>query len=296
MTTRRLVAVLLVAMAVTVAVARARRATAADAAAQTFGVVGVVTAPVADGRLMVAHEEIPGYMAAMTMPFRIGPDVPAGLKAGDRVRFTLTVTPTSAVASAFTITGYDARVAAALQAPEDAVAPRSSRLRRGDALPAFSLTTESGRPFTPADVRGHRTVVTFIFTRCPVPEFCPLMVQRFQQLQRLAMGERAFGDVRLLAVTLDPAFDTPPVLAAYASAMRANPARWQFVTGPAGEIGRLTSAFAVHVEKSGVLVDHTLATALIDRDGRVAEIWRGNGWTVGEVAEALRGARGRETE
>ena len=94
--------------------------------------------------------------------------------------------------------------------------------------------------------------------------------------------------MRLLSVTLDPAFDTPQVLDAYARAMRADPARWQFVTGRPEEIARLASAFSIHVERNGLLIDHTLATAVIGRDGRIAEIWRGNGWTAAEVIDVLR--------
>jgi protein SCO1/2 len=290
MTTRRLFAVLLVAMAVAVTMARTRRAAAVESNVLSFAVTGVVTAPIAGGRVMVAHEEIPGYMAAMTMPFQLGPDAPVMLAAGDRVRFTLTVGPTSALAGGFEVTGHDPSVAAARRAPSP---ERQARLRQGDALPAFSLTTHEGRPFTQADLTGRVTAVTFVFTRCPVPEFCPLLVQRFQQLQRDAASDRALRDVRLIGVTLDPAFDTPAVLAAYATAMRVDPARWQFVTGEQDQLARLTRGFAVHVERNGVLLDHTLATAVIDRDGRIVEIWRGNGWKVDEVLDVLRGTAGK---
>lgn len=164
----------------------------------------------------------------------------------------------------------------------------TARLKKRDALPDFSLTTEAGRPFTGADLRGRLTAVTFIFTRCPMPEFCPLTMKRFQQLQRQAAGDRALKDVRLVSVTLDPAFDTPPVLAAYAKAMGADPDRWTFVTGEREQIARLARAFSIHIEKNGVLLDHTLATAVVDGTGRVVEIWRGNGWDVREIVDVLR--------
>jgi protein SCO1/2 len=131
------------------------------------------------------------------------------------------------------------------------------------------------------------TAITFVFTRCPVPEFCPLMVRRFHQVQRQLATASAPPEVRLLSVTLDPAFDTPEVLRGYAASQGVDPARWQFATGHPQEIARLTSAFSLHVERGGILIDHTLATAVIGRDGRVVEIWRGNGWKVSEVADAL---------
>jgi protein SCO1/2 len=289
MSTKRLILLLAAAMAVAVTLARAGAGagSAAAPASQIYEVTGVVTAPVADGRVMVAHQEIPGYMPAMTMPFAVGPDVPATLAAGDRVRFVLRVTAESSQAEGFVVTGHDASIAGALRAGATHV---PQRLKKGDALPAFSLTTSAGLPFTEADFRGHVTVITFIFTRCPVPEFCPLMVKRFQQLQRELAADASLGPVRLLSITLDPAFDTPPVLAGYAAAMKADTTRWQFVTGSPGDISRLTSAFSIHVERNGILVDHTLATAVIDRDGRIAELWRGNGWTVPAVLDALRRA------
>jgi protein SCO1/2 len=114
------------------------------------------------------------------------------------------------------------------------------------------------------------------------------MVKRFRQMQAELERDPALGDVRLVGVTLDPEFDTPPVLAAYAKAMGALPERWQFVTGDQAAVERFAKAFSIHTERNGVLLDHTLATALVGVDGRLAEIWRGNGWRVAEVLDALR--------
>jgi protein SCO1/2 len=288
MTTRRVLALLLVVMAVAVAVARTRTSQPPPATVTTYPVTGVVTAAPADGRLMVSHEAIPGYMPAMTMPFALAPGDPVpAMGPGDRVRFTLEVASDSVLATGFEVLGRDEAVASALRGP---AAPSRARVRKGDAIPDLALVTQAGAPFTAANLRGKVTALTFIFTRCPVPEFCPLMVKRFQEVQRLVADDSDLADVRLLAVTLDPAFDTPPVLDAYARAMRADPARWQFATGPEAEIARLTRAFAIHVERNGVLLDHTLATAVIGPDGRVVEIWRGNGWTPEQVVTTLRAA------
>jgi len=284
MTTKRLLALLLVAVAATVTFARARRATGAEASTRTFEVVGVLTAPAAEGRVTVAHDDIPGYMPAMTMPFVLGPGVQARLAAGDRVRFTLRVAEDWSRAEDIVVIGHDAEVA---RMTAEAAPGALRRLKKGDVLPPFSLTTEAGRDFTQADLRGRVTAVTFIFTRCPVPEFCPLMVKRFQQLQRELERDSTLRDVRLLSVTLDPAFDTPAVLAAYAKAMGADAERWQFVTGEPAEIARLTNAFSVHAERNGAFIDHTLATAIVDADGRLLEIWRGNGWKSAEILEGL---------
>lgn len=285
MTTKRLLMLLVVAMAITVTVVQTRRGAPASPAARTFQVTGTVTSPIADRRVMVAHEDIPGYMPAMTMPFAVAADETASLQAGDRVRFTLRVTAEGAQAERFEVTGHDAAVAAALSATTK---PALKRLKKGDEIPIVSLTTSEGRSLTSADLRGQVTAITFIFTRCPVPDFCPLMMRRFQEVQRELESRDAPPDVRLLAVTLDPAFDTPQVLQAYGVSKGVNAARWQLATGTSEEIAKLTSAFSIHVERGGVLIDHTLATAVIGRDGRVVEIWRGNGWAASELLEVLR--------
>jgi len=243
----------------------------------------VVTAP--EGRrVRIAHEEIPDYMAAMTMAFTLAEGETASLAPGDRVRFTLRTDAPGNLAEDVRITGHGA-----LPAGERIAAMPVSRLKPGDTLPAFALVDERGGALTDADLRGHPTVVTFIFTRCPVPEFCPLVTSRFAELQRLLASDRSLPrDTMLLSITLDPAFDTPPILEAYARAKGADPARWRFATGKPDDVLRVARAFSVYVEKNGALLDHTLATALVDADGRVVEIWRGNRWTAGEITAALR--------
>jgi protein SCO1/2 len=284
MTTKRLLAFLVIGMVGTLAFARARRPAPLDGASRAFEVRGVVTAAPADGHVTLAHDAIAGYMPAMTMSFGVAEGAPA-LAAGDRVRFTLRVGADWSRAEAFVVEGRDDTVA---RAAAVAAGETRQRLKKRDALPAFALTTQAGGAFTAADLNGRLTAVTFIYTRCPVPEFCPLMSKRFQQVQRELERDPRLRDVQLLSVTLDPGFDTPPVLDAYAKAMGADPERWRFVTGDPSEVGRLTTAFSIHAERDGVLLDHTLATAVIDGQGRVAEIWRGNGWNASDVLDVLR--------
>ena len=293
MTTTRISLLLLGVMAATVAVARGRGEDRRPGW-PIYTVTGTVTAAPAEGRVMVSHAEIPGYMPAMTMPFTLaaGQTHPR-LAPGDTVRFRLVLEPGASRAEAFVVTGRNEAVAAALATTP--VRP-SGRLRVGDLMPPFALTDQRGAAFTQDRLRGRRTAVTFIFTRCPVPEFCPLMVQRFLEVERTLAADRGLDDVQLLAVTLDPRNDTPAVLDAYAAAKQLDQARWGLLTGEPEQIARLTRAFAVHVEQNGVLLDHTLATAVIDDDGRVVEIWRGNRWTAAEVVAALRSSRAPATE
>jgi protein SCO1/2 len=262
-----------------------RQCRAAPDGARRVVVTGTVVAP-PDGRVVrVAHEDIPDYMPAMTMAFTLGDGEQASFAAGDRVRFTLRVGDLATRMEDVTVIGRSAAPGLPAAGPS-----RVARLKRGDALPAFRLVDEGGRRFTDADLRGHTTVLTFIFTRCPVPQFCPLVTSRFKELQaNLAGGRSASSDPRLLSVTIDPLFDTPAVLRDFARAVGADAKIWRFATGNPDEVRQLARAFSVYVEQNGALLDHTLATALVGPDGRVVEIWRGNGWKARDVLAALPG-------
>lgn len=260
----------------------------ADASEQIYEVVGVVRARLDDGGVVIKHDEIPGFMAAMTMRFdpAEAKDT-AQLKEGDRVRFRLRVTDESSLADRFVVTGKEAPANKSASAPS--ARPKVVRVRAGDAVPAFSLIDETGAAVTTASLQGRFTVVTFIFTRCPIPEFCPAMNLKFSALQRAIAADTALAPrVKLLSVTLDPEFDRPEILAEYGKAVGAQPAFWSFATGEKSEIDALSKAFSVFTERNGVTLDHTLCTALLGPDGRVVEIWRGNGWKPEEILTAIR--------
>ncbi|HEY0947506.1 MAG TPA: SCO family protein [Opitutaceae bacterium] len=268
--------------------AAALTAPLAFAAERVFEVTGVIRSRLEDGRLVIAHDKIEGFMPAMTMAFAVAHAADtAALVPGDRVRFRFRVGETKSFAEAFAVLARASEAPAA--PPPHAASVKRSRLRAGDAMPAFSLVDERGQPFGPADLRDRLTIVTFIFTRCPVPEFCPTMARRFGQLQEAIQTDPTLAArARLLSVTLDPEFDRPDVLDAYARAVGAVPSVWRFATGDRTQIDALTKAFAVYTERNGVTLDHTLCTALLGPDGRVVEIWRGNGWRVEEVLAVLR--------
>ena len=249
-----------------------------------FSVGGTVRVPLDNtGHVTIAHDDIPGLMPAMTMSFAVADRTGASLKSGDRVRFDLHTDGPDWTAAAFTVIGH---ATTPPSVPPTTAASR--RLREGDSLPAFSCLTEENQPITAASLHGHATLLTFIFTRCPVPEYCPAMALRFAQLQKAILGNPRFaGRVRLLSITLDPEFDRPEILKAYGEAVGANPAVWQFATGDKETIAALTKSFAVYTERNGVTLEHTLCTALIGPDGRILQLWRGNGWKIDEVLEAF---------
>lgn len=241
--------------------------------------------------VIVEHEDIPGLMPAMTMPFQaLDAAAVQALDVGDAVAFTLHVAPDSS---------WISDVAAL---PDDAVDrhPAGSDTRPttvgggtllnvGDPVPDVTLVSQAGDTLRTGDYAGRSWLITFIYTRCPLPDYCPLMSQRFQQLQpRLA---EQYGDrVALLSVTFDPAYDTPQVLAEYADRYGADPARWTFATGDPSEIAHLAHRFGVFYETNGNVIDHNLTTALVGPDGTVRALWRGNDWTPEDVVQALRTA------
>ena len=268
-------------------------ATHLSAADQVYDVIGVIRAPLdSNGQVVIAHEAIAGLMPAMTMAFPVAnPADAARLHLGDRVQFRLHVGPTSSTADDFIVSGNETPIVPT-KVPIAGNAARP-RLKEGDRVPEFSLKTEQSGKISSADFQGRFTLLTFIFTRCPIPEYCPAMALRFGKIQKEILARPALaGRVRLLSITLDPEFDRPEILKAYGRAVGANPAVWAFATGEKEQIAALAKSFAVFSERNGAVLNHTLCTALVGSDGRIIELWRGNGWSAEEALEAVAAANG----
>jgi protein SCO1 len=138
-------------------------------------------------------------------------------------------------------------------------------------------------------LRGQPFVLTFVFTRCPLPNFCPRMSNNFEELQTAIKGDSGvLAKTHLLSITLDPEFDTPQVLKDYGASHRHDPQIWVFATGSQNEIEALTRAFSVYRQTEGGAISHGLATALVDKNGKIVNIWRGNMWKPEEVIEAIK--------
>jgi protein SCO1/2 len=153
-----------------------------------------------------------------------------------------------------------------------------------------ALLDQDGKARRLVDFRGHRVALTFVYTRCPLPEFCPLMTQHFVALQKRIAQTPALADVRLLTMTLDPAFDTPAVLKPYATAAGADAARWTFLTAEPKEAARFMEQFGIIAERDpndDVQITHNLRTAVIDGDGRLRFIHTGNRWTPDDLVADL---------
>ena len=161
------------------------------------------------------------------MDFEVSDGTGDALDPGDRVRFALRTGSARSWIEGIAITRHGEAPAGTRPATASVV-----RLLDGDAVPPLTLVDDDGAPVTADDFAGRLTVLTFVFTRCPVPDYCPLVSRRFVQVQAALEADRSLPrDVWLLSITIDPEFDTPPVLKAYARARGADPARWRFAGG-----------------------------------------------------------------
>ncbi|MGE0814949.1 MAG: SCO family protein [Vicinamibacterales bacterium] len=240
------------------------------------------------GQVLLKHDAVPGYMDGMTMPFTVADRASMrDRRPGDLVTATLVIEPGRTRLEELTFTGTAPLPDTGAERPAAPV----PMLVAGDPAPALALTSQFGQPVSIADWAGSAGVITFIYTRCPLPDFCPLMDARFKEIQAAARGDAALKDrVRLLSVSFDPGFDTPEVLAAHAVRAGAED-HWVFATAPAAVVDRFAAAFGVNViREADGSITHNLRTAVIGPDGRVAAIHSGNDWTAEAVLADLRRA------
>jgi protein SCO1/2 len=264
-----------------------------DDNAQYYATRGIVRGFSPDrSTIEIEHESIPGFMPSMTMPFSARNQKEIGdLKTGDAISFRMTVTEKDFWIDNVKQIGRDeVHVAEPHPTPTPTVSSNASaRLREGDEMPFFSLTDQDGKRISLETFRGQPFVLTFVFTRCPIPNFCPRMSNNFAELQKAIKTDTgALAKTHLLSITLDPGFDTPEILKQYGESHGADAKIWSFATGDPKEIEALTAAFAVYVQTEGGTISHGLATALVNANGKIDKIWRGNAWMPAEVVEAIR--------
>lgn len=236
--------------------------------------------------VLVRHGDIPGFMPAMTMPYKVQDGaLLAGKTPGDLITATLVVGETEAHLSRIDRTGH---------APVDNTgAPQitaSQILQPGGPVPDTPLVDENNAARPLSSYRGHRVALTFMYTRCPQPDFCPLMDRNFAAIQNEIKKTPSLQDVRLVSVSFDPANDTPAVLKTHANDLHADPAIWHFVTSSPEDIKGFTAKFGVTAEpsdESPVVLTHNLSTAVIDADGKLVKIRPGNMWTPADLIADL---------
>lgn len=260
---------------------------AASATATSYPARGVIREFPTDGQgIVIRHEEIPGYMPKMTMTLTVrDTNELAGLREGDEVTFRLHVTDDNHWIDGLAKTG---QTNAPAEHPKPA-RPLRADLRPGDLLPDFELLDEQGRTVRLADFRGKALAFTFIFTRCPLPEFCPRMTKHFARTRNeLLTRTNAPANWQLLSLSFDPDFDSPAVLTRYAKSARgANPDRWLFGVLGTNTLATLAPQVDLMLNREGGSISHNLRTVVLDPKGRIHRQFDGNDWTPEQLADAL---------
>jgi protein SCO1/2 len=232
--------------------------------------------------LTVSHESIPGYMEAMVMPFTVrDPEQMAEVRPGDRIAFRLNVRRERS---------WIDRLELLSAAPVDVGLTQtpavSTLVPIGGPVPDFTLTNQDGRPVSLSSLRGMVVALTFIYTRCPLPDYCPRMITNLQALER-RFPARVGKDLALAAVTFDPQYDTPERMKEYAGRFNADRRGWQFLTGSVEDVTRVTALFGVEFFPEEGLITHTLQTALIDRDGTLVAMVEGKDYSPAQLSDLV---------
>jgi protein SCO1/2 len=230
---------------------------------KTTGVVDQLLLP--DHQVVIAHQNIPGLMPAMTMNFYAEPALLARLEVGQEIAFTLAKRGNSFTITEFRVVGEGAGRSGVGDPLADAADPAAP----------FTFTDQSGATLSLSDLRGKAVLLDFIFTHCPGP--CPILTGVKAEVQRKLSPEAA-ARAHFVSITLDPARDTPEVLLAYATARKLDLTNWSFLTGPPESIDATLRAYGVgRVPVPGGDIQHTVATFLIGPDGEIEQRYLGTG-------------------
>ncbi len=240
--------------------------------------------------ITVAHEDIPGLMQGMTMPFQVahGEDWIFGkIAPGDNIHATLVISDHAELQDiSFTKTS-------------DTENDGTSKVRipqAGDIVPDFTFVNQSGKAAHLSQFRGKPLLLTFIYTRCPVPDFCLLMSNNFSEVLRELQATSSFEKTQLMSISIDPEYDRPPVLRGYGKryvgSVDPNFQHWQFVTGTPQEIRSAADFFGLSYNQNRGQIVHTLRTVLIGADGKIVKVYSGNQWKPSEVARDFVAAAG----
>jgi protein SCO1 len=230
----------------------------------------------------ISHDALPGFMDAMAMPFDVkGAARSAKLTPGDRVRFRLSVKGGQSWVDRLEVISAAPVDAGLRQTPAAPVL-----VPVGAAVPDFTLVDQAGADVSLSALRGKVVAVTFIYSRCPLPDYCPRMVENFRAV-RQRFADAMDRDLVLLTISFDPQYDTPAVLARYAAAQRAGGRGWHFLTGDKANIERVCNAFGIEYWPEEGLITHSLQTAVVDRDGRLAATVEGKDFTPQQLGDVI---------
>ena len=249
----------------------------------------VLATSAATDEITVRHGDIPGFMPAMTMAYKLkDPTEIQKLKPGDEISADILVHSDSDdyLLDSITIISEARRGLLPAMLPPH-------QLMVGEAVPDLPLVNQDGKTIHLKDYRGKALLITFIYTRCPLPTACPLITSHFAKVNNdLAHNKKAYDESHLISVSLDPAYDKPPVLRQYGLAYLDENAsafsHWEFADTTPGDLKKLAEAFGLQYSEENNQITHTMATTLIDADSKVAQTWAGSDWNPEDVANAVK--------
>ncbi|MFM7818261.1 MAG: SCO family protein [Verrucomicrobiota bacterium] len=251
---------------------------------------GVVREFPADGSsVVIRHEEIPGFMPKMTMMLRVrDTNELAGIREGDEVEFRLHVAREEHWIDAIRKVGR----ATNKEPPGTLESMAGAELANGDLIPDLEITDEEGESLRLSGYRGRAVALTFIFTRCPLPEFCPRMSKEFARAHESLLQEGPEPDRwQLLSLSFDPEFDTPKVLRRHAQSQRRGEDRhWRFGALSQESLRRAAPLVGLRVQRDEGGISHNLRTVVLDARGRIHLQLDGNSWSSADLVRAVREA------
>jgi protein SCO1/2 len=261
------------------------------AAAATYQLKGIVVASdAAKGEVSIDSEAIPGFMGAMIMPYKLAqPGIATELHPGDHITARLRISDSASLLDQIVVTA---------QAKPDYKPSKFYNVPSpGQTVPDFKFLNQDAKTIAIGQFRGKVLLVTFIYTRCPLPDFCIRMSRNFATIEHaLAADPQLYNKTHLLSVSFDPAYDTPKVLRSYGAAYIGQHAgdtfaHWDFAAPPASELDTVEQFFDVGVSPgNGNTLTHSLATVVIAPDGKVFSFYPNNDWSPSSVVEDLKRA------
>lgn len=239
----------------------------------------------------INHDEIPGYMESMTMEFKVKSEADLDkMKPGDRISGDLVVTDASSWIEIMAITQGGAELTPTTVVPGEP--------KPGDQITDFTLVNQDGKTIRLSQYKGRGLALTFVYTRCPQPDQCTLMSTNFAAIEKeLQQHKDVYAKTHLLSITFDPEYDTPKVMRSYGASHSGRYSdevfkHWEFATGAAEQVKAIAEYFGVRSFKDSATgkeeLIHSLRTAVIDPQGRLVKLYRGNEWKPADIAADLK--------
>ena len=248
----------------------------------------VISKQPATQQLIIDNDDIPGFMSAMTMPYQVkDPQGFQKVQPSDVIRADVIMgQPGQFWLEHLTVIGKFTK-------QPEVVGAAPQVLMVGDKVPDVTLLNQDGKKLTFGQFNGKIVLLTFIYTRCPFPDFCPLLSTKFSAIQKdLAKNPDEYKKSQLISVSLDPKYDLPPVLRAYGLPYLDHDPKgfehWNFVSTSPADLQKLTGSFGLSYTEDNNQINHSLNTILLGADGTVVDMWPGNEWQTSEVLDVMR--------